>query len=341
MVRSIVRNCDWNLHIPSGSSTVHVISAGNCFRKTTSELEAWNGYLRTAVRVLSCSLISAIARLFPPCLFLYAGVFVRVDDCLSFVESVRIACTVDRLQLPLLPRCFRSGRPNTLFSVSPEVNRWIWLANNSFWIDGLVFVPSFPQTIVFLSLFSCRPWICGVAFRNFLLREFLLDLEDNHCDDDSVRSDTIANLIVLENVFDLKLSKGYWLLTAHRDRSVSAIGFLFPRPSPHFQLSFTMIVDLGGTDFAGPMECPVDPGSNSATYKMLGFLLVLQLSPKSWGTLVLCLALRGHPGVGKVYAVLTPLQAATGTMTVSEREETTTGNQQLLYLIINSIINVH
>jgi len=132
MVRSIVRNCDWNLHIPSGSSTVHVISAGNCFRRTTSELEAWNGYLRTAVRVLSCSLISAIARLFPPCLFLYAGVFVRVDDCLSFVESVRIACTVDRLQLPLLPRCFRSGRPNTLFSVSPEVNRWIWLANNSF-----------------------------------------------------------------------------------------------------------------------------------------------------------------------------------------------------------------
>ena len=47
------------------------------------------------------------------------------------------------------------------------------------------------------------------------------------------------------------------------------------------------------------------------------------------------------PRVGKVYAVLTPLQTATGTMTVSEREDTTTGNQQLLYLIVNSIINVY
>ena len=118
----------------SGSSTVHVISAGNCFRKKTSELEAWNGYLRTAVRVLSCSLISAIARLFPPRLFLYAGVFVRVDDCLSFVESVRIACTVDRLQLRLLPRCFRSGRPNTLFSEIWELDLPLRIKD---FVDGL------------------------------------------------------------------------------------------------------------------------------------------------------------------------------------------------------------
>ena len=45
--------------------------------------------------------------------------------------------------------------------------------------------------------------------------------------------------------------------------------------------------------------------------------------PKSWGTLVLCLALRGHPGVGKVYAVLAPLQSGTGMMLVVERRNHT------------------
>ena len=50
-------------------------------------------FMRTAVRVLaernSCSLISAIAQLFRPCLLLH-GVFVCVTDRLSFVESVRV-----------------------------------------------------------------------------------------------------------------------------------------------------------------------------------------------------------------------------------------------------------
>ena len=38
-------------------------------------------------------------------------------------------------------------------------------------------------------------------------------------------------------------------------------------------------VDFGETGFADPLERPVDPGSNSATYKMLRFLLVLQPCP--------------------------------------------------------------
>ena len=61
--------------------------------------------------------------------------------------------------------------------------------------------------------------------------------------------------------------------------------------------------------------------------------------PSSWGTFIFRFALRSHLGSAKY--TLYWLQAVTGTMTVSEREETTTGNQQLLYLIVDSIIIVH
>ena len=46
------------------------------------------------------------------------------------------------------------------------------------------------------------------------------------------------------------------------------------------------------------------------------------------------------PMVGEVYAVLATLESGTGMILVDEREEITTGNQQLLYLIFNKVINI-